>query len=160
MRIRKANEKDHEAVWEIFREVIKTGDTYVFDPQTARSELKNLWFAESMETFVAEEDDQICGTYFIKPNQIDLGSHIANCGYMVSPKAQGKGIGKLLCEHSIDFAKRKGYVGMQYNCVVSTNVGAIKLWERFGFKIIGTIPKGFRHSKLGLIDTHIMFKEL
>lgn len=59
-----------------------------------------------METFVAVGDDEeIVGTYFIKPNQIDLGNHIANCGYMVSPEHHGRGIGKLLCEHSLKFAK-------------------------------------------------------
>jgi len=34
------------------------------------------------------------------------------------------------------------------------------LWKKLGFRKIGTTPKGFRHAKLGLIDTFIMFKEL
>lgn len=160
MQIRKATEADYKSVWDIFKEVIKTGDTYVFDPKTPKSELKKHWFAEYMTTFVAEEENKIFGTYIIKPNQIDLGNHIANCSYMVSPKVQGNGIGKLLCEHSINFAKQNRYLGIQFNIVVSTNIGAIKLWQKFGFQIIGTIPKGFRHSKLRLVDTYIMFKEL
>ena len=103
---------------------------------------------------------KIFGTYIIKPNQIDLGSHIANCSYMVHPNAQGKGIGKLLCEHSITNAKQLGYQAIQFNLVISTNLGAIKLWEKYGFEIIGTIPKAFRHLKLGLVDAYIMYKEL
>ncbi len=109
---------------------------------------------------MVEEDGQLLGTYIIKPNQIDLGSHIANGSYMVSPKAQGKGIGKLLCEHSIQFARESGYVGIQFNIVVSTNVRAIELWKKYGFQIIGTTPKGFRHPEQGLVDTYIMFLEL
>ena len=160
IRIRKATEVDYDPIWKIFEAVIKTGDTYAFGPKTQKSGLKKYWFADSMTTFVAKKDDQILGTYFIKPNQAGLGNHIANCGYMVSPKAQGQGIGKKLCEHSINFAKQNGYLGIQFNFVVSTNIGAIKLWKKFGFEIIGTIPKGFRHSTLGLVDTYIMFKEL
>ena len=152
---------DYEKIWEIFSRVILTGDTYVFDPQTPKESLHKLWLADNMDTFVAVDDDgRTVGTYFIKPNQIDLGSHIANCGYMVSPDIQGKGIGKLMCEHSIDFARQKGYLGIQFNIVVSTNTNAVKLWKKLGFEIIGTTPKGFRHKDLGLVDTFIMFKSL
>ena len=79
---------------------------------------------------------------------------------MVSPNSQGKGIGKLLCEHSIEFAKQKGFLGIQFNIVVSTNTNALSLWKKLGFEIIGTTPKGFRHKELGLVDTYIMFKDL
>ena len=162
MIIRKADaERDYDKVWDIFTTVVSTGDTYVFDPKTPKDTLHKNWFADYMDTFVAVDDNgNILGTYIIKPNQIDLGNHIANCGYMVNPKYQGKGTGKLLCEHSIQFAKDKGYLGIQFNFVVSTNTNAVELWKKFGFKSIGTTPKGFRHKSLGLVDTYIMFKDL
>ena len=162
MKIRKADRaKDYEKIWNIFSNVIKSGDTYVFDPNTPAEALDKYWFADYMDTFVAiDDDDTISGTYIIKPNHVDLGSHIANCGYMVNPACQGRGIGKLLCAHSIQFAKQKGYLGIQFNIVVSTNTNAVKLWKKFGFEIIGTTPKGFRHKELGLVDTYIMFKDL
>ena len=153
--------KDYDEIWEIFKRVISTGDTYVFDPYTPKEKLTQYWLAEYMETFVAvDENDAILGTYIIKPNQIDLGNHIANSSYMVNPKFQGRGIGKLLCEYSINYAKEKGFLGMQFNVVVSTNIAAIRLWEKFGFKIIGKTPNGFRHNTFGFVDTLIMFKDL
>lgn len=79
---------------------------------------------------------------------------------MVNPKYQGKGIGRRLCEHSVEFARQKGYLGIQFNIVVSTNTHAIAIWKKFGFEIIGTTPKGFRHKELGLVDTYIMIKDL
>lgn len=160
--IRKAdNAKDYDNIWNIFYNVIQTGDTYVFDPNTPKEDLHKHWFADYMDTFVAVDNDgTILGTYIIKPNQVGLGSHIANCSYMVNHRYQGKGIGKLLCEHSIEFARQKGYSGIQFNIVVSTNTSAIKLWKKFGFEIIGTTLKGFRHKELGLVDTYIMFKQL
>jgi len=159
--IRKATTDDFGAIWEIFKEVIKTGDTYVFDPNTPKIDLNNNWFAPYMDTFVAvDENNDVLRTYIIKANQIDLGNHIANCSYMVHPKSHGKGIGKLLCQHSIDYAKESGYLAIQFNIVVSTNRAAVALWEKLGFNIIGTTPKGFRHQTLGLVDTYIMYKEL
>ncbi len=159
--IRKADVlKDYDRIWEIFKKIISTGDTYVFDPNTPKETLSNHWFAGYMDTFVAEEDDTIVGTYIIKPNQIDLGNHIANGSYMVNPAYQGKGIGKQLCEHSIEFAKNKGYLGIQFNIVVSTNEVAVELWKKCGFKIIGKTPNGFRHQQFGFVDTYIMFREL
>lgn len=160
MTIRQATKFDYDQVWEIFSAVIKTGDTYVFHPETPKSELHKHWFADYMTTFVAEEGDQILGTYIIKPNQIGLGDHIANCSYMVNPAAQGKGVGKRLCEHSLQFAGDQGYKGIQFNIVVSTNHGAVGLWRKYGFEIIGTTPNGFRHPELGFVDTYMMYKEL
>ncbi|MEN2282656.1 GNAT family N-acetyltransferase [Algoriphagus sp. SE2] len=152
---------DSEGIWEIFSKVIQTSDTYVFEPCTPRDKLKEYWFAPYMDSFVAiNEKGEILATYIIKPNQIGLGNHIANCGYMVHPNHQRKGLGKLLCEHSISFAREKGYTGIQFNCVVSTNLPAVHLWKKFDFSIIGVTPKGFRHPEKGLVDTYIMFKSL
>ena len=90
MTIRQATSNDHDGIWEIFEQVVKTGDTYAFDPDSQREDLSKLWFAPGMKVFVAEEDGKILGTYFIKPNQPGLGAHIANCGYMVHPEARGR----------------------------------------------------------------------
>lgn len=160
MNIRKATEKDYDKVWEIFSNVINTGDTYVFKPSTPKKDLKKHWFADYMETYVIEENGTILGTYIIKPNQIGLGCHIANCSYMVNPNSQGKGIGNKLCEHSLQLARENGFEGIQFNIIVSTNKGAVRLWEKYGFEIIGTTPNGFRHLELGLVDTYIMYKSL
>lgn len=105
-------------------------------------------------------DGQILGTYIIKPNPIDLGNHIANCNYMVNPNAQGKGIGKKHCERPLQTAKENGFEGIQFNIVVSTNKIAVALWKNYGFTIIGTTPKGFRHAELGMVDTYMMYKNL
>lgn len=160
MNIRRATETDYNKVWEIFSNVIIAGDTYVFYPNTPKSDLKKYWFADYMKTYVIEENGEILGTYIIKPNQIDLGSHIANCSYMVNPNSQGKGIGKKLCEHSIKIARENKFEGIQLNIVVSTNKTAVELWKKYGFEIIGTTPNGFKHKKLGLVDTYIMYKDL
>ncbi len=113
-----------------------------------------------MHTFVAEHEGKIVGTYILKPNQIDLGSHIANGSYMVHPEAQGLGIGKKMGEHSLLKAKELGFVGMQFNIVVSTNQAAVRLWKKLGFTIVGTTPQGFLLKNIGYVDTYIMYRAL
>ena len=69
MQIRAAIEQGFEPVWEIFRAVVKTGDTYTFSPETPKTDLKKYWFADYMHTFVAEEGDRIRGTFICNYKQ-------------------------------------------------------------------------------------------
>jgi ribosomal protein S18 acetylase RimI-like enzyme len=98
--------------------------------------------------------------FLIKDNQPGLGAHIANAAYMVSEKAEGKGIGKSMCLYSLDEAKRLGYLAMQFNIVIKSNERAVKLWQKLGFQIIGEIPEAFRHKQLGLTNAYIMYRKL
>ncbi len=158
--VRLATTSDQDAVWEIFHQVIARGDTYVFDPTTPKQDMEQHWFAPYMKTYVLEHNQQLAGTYILKPNFIGAGSHIANASYMVHPEKQGQGMGHILCEHSIQEARRLGFLAIQFNIVVSTNQAAIVLWKKHGFAIIGTTPDGFQHPQQGLVDTHIMYKKL
>jgi GNAT superfamily N-acetyltransferase len=140
--------------------VVGAGDTYTFAPDTSEAEARRLWMGDGFITCVAEREGDIVGTYLVRPNQPGLGAHVANAGYMVRPDAFGGGIGAALCEHSLAEARAAGYLAMQFNAVVSTNTRAVALWERFGFRIIGTVPEGFRHAQLGYVDLLIMYRKL
>jgi L-amino acid N-acyltransferase YncA len=158
--IRKAEETDFEQIWRIFQQVIETGDTYANPPETSPEEAHHKWLDPTGLTFVAVDDDTLLGAYIIKANHPGYASHIANASYIVATEARGRGVGRLMGEHSITEAKNAGYLAMQFNIVVSTNAPAVTLWKKLGFTIIGTTPKGFRHQKLGFVDTLIMYKDL
>jgi ribosomal protein S18 acetylase RimI-like enzyme len=160
LEIRKADIRDGDGIWEIIREVIKTGDTYVFAPDSSKEKMLALWFGTGNHTFVAADDGQIVGTFVIKDNKPDLGSHIANASYMTSPKAFGRGIGTAMGLYSIDEAIRLGYLAMQFNIVVKSNGAAVRLWQRLGFDIIGEIPEAFAHAQNGLTNAYIMYRKL
>ena len=114
-----------------------------------------------MHTYVAcDASGKIFGTYYIKPNQQGNAAHVCNCGYVVSEAARGMGVATLMCEHSQAVASEAGFLAMQFNFVVSTNTGAIRLWEKLGFQIVGTLPRAFRHPEQGLVDAHVMYKWL
>ena len=118
------------------------------------------WFGEDKKVYVAVSDDKILGTFYLKTNQPDLGSHIANAGYMVSPDAKGQGIGRKMAEFSLGEAKRLGYQAMQFNFVVKSNEVAVRLWLSLGFEIIGEIPEAFRHAEKGLTNAYITYRKL
>src|SRR5688572_18428021 len=158
--IRPATEADKPAVWRIIKAVIAGGDTYVFDPSTPEEEMVTYWFSPEKHVYVAEENGEILGTYWLKVNQPGLGDHISNGAYMVSPDAKGQGIGKLMALHSIEEGRRIGYHAIQFNFVVKSNTVAVNLWKSVGFEIIGEIPDAIRHSKNGLTNAYIMYRRL
>lgn len=158
--IRKAAEKDAEQIWEIIEAVIASGDTYVFAPDSPKEKMLDYWFAGDKQTYVALSENKIVGTFFLKANQPDLGSHIANAGYMVAPKATGRGIGRTMAEFSLEEAERLGFRAMQFNFVVKSNEVAVKLWQSLGFKIIGEIPEAFRHGEKGLTNAFVMYRKI
>jgi L-amino acid N-acyltransferase YncA len=158
--IRPAEDADFDAIWRIFHEVVQRGDTYTYEPETTRDQAHSIWMSDEHSTYVACQDDQILGTYILKPNQPGLGSHVANAGYMVTLDGRGKGVGRAMCEHSLQVAGRMGFSAMQFNMVVSTNEPAVALWKKLGFSIVGILPRSFRHKELGLVDAYVMHRFL
>lgn len=158
IKIRKAKEADFEDIWDIFHQVVKRGDTFAFDPKSRKEDCRILWMSPPVHTYVAELQDKILGTYILRKNQPGLGAHVANAAYMVHPEARRHGIGRAMGSHSIKQAKKSGFSALQFNFVVSTNIVAVRLWLKLGFKIAGTIPKAFNHQKLGLVDIYIMHR--
>ena len=159
--IRLFEEKDWAATWRIVEPVFRAGETYAFSPEITEDEAHGIWVEIPSATFVAvDKTDSVVGTYYIKPNQPALGAHVCNCGYIVSENSRGKGIASAMCEHSQKEAVALGFQSMQYNLVVSTNEGAVRLWKRHGFEVIGTLPGAFRHSRLGFVDAFVMYKQL
>lgn len=159
--IRRFKMEDWPRVWHILEPVFRAGDTYTFPSDLTSSDAFERWITKPLRTFVAEDEEgKIVGTYFLKPNQEGGGSHVCNCGYVTAVTARGKGVASEMCVHSQVAAIEEGFKAMQYNFVISTNEGAIHLWEKHGFEIVGTLPKAFDHPSEGLVDAHVMYKWL
>jgi L-amino acid N-acyltransferase YncA len=160
MQIRPATDADRDTIWNIFHEIVVAGDTYAFDPRMSREEAFAYWFRDDTDTYVAEKDARVVGTYILKPNQLGPGAHVANAAFMVASDAQGSGVGRRMAEHSLSEARQTGFRAMQFNFVVSTNTVAIHLWKQLGFKIVGTLPGAFRHPEKGYVDVYVMYRSL
>ena len=160
MTIRPATSADADAIWRIFHAVVAGGDTYTFLPDTPRDAAVDYFLAPAIASWVIEENGHVIGMYKMIPNRIGLGSHVANASFMVDPAAHGRGAGRAMGEHCLDEARKAGYHAMQFNFVVSTNTAAVALWKKLGFEIVGTLPKAFRHSRLGYVDAYVMHRFL
>ncbi len=158
--IRPATEADHIAILSMLKPVFAAGETYAVDRNLDDDGIRSFWMMPEHEVFVAEMDGAVVGTYYLMANRHGGGAHVANCGYVTSAEAQGKGVASAMCRHSLIRAKERDFRAMQFNHVVSTNKGAVALWQKLGFDIVGTLPGAFEHPRLGFVDAYVMFQTL
>ncbi|MEM7243955.1 MAG: GNAT family N-acetyltransferase [Acidobacteriota bacterium] len=159
--VRELQDDDWSALWPILRDVFAAGETYAIERDITEDAARRYWVEVPTETWVATDaDGALLGSYYLEPNQRGPGAHVAHCGYVVGPAARGRGVGRLLGEHSFDRARALGFRAMQYNCVVSTNRGAVRLWESLGFEEVGRVPAAFEHPSEGLVDALVMWRRL
>jgi ribosomal protein S18 acetylase RimI-like enzyme len=154
MHIRPATANDAPAIWRVIGPAIRAGETYALDRDMTEAD------GNDRATYVAEDDGEIVGTYYLRTNQSGGGSHVCNCGYMTAAAATGRGVARAMCLHSLEQARQRGYRAMQFNFVVSTNTRAVALWQALGFEIVGRLPRAFRHPSLGDVDALVMFRSL
>ena len=157
MLIRPATAGDSGAIWSMLEPVIRAGETYALPRDMTRDAALAYWCGAHRATFVTGDG---LGTYYLRANQLGGGAHVANCGYVTARDARGRGIASAMCAHSLDEARRRGFRAMQFNLVVASNTGAIRLWQRHGFATVGTLPGAFDHPRRGETDAHVMFRRL
>ncbi len=161
IRIHPFEERHWPPVWRIIEPVFRAGETYAFSPDITEAQARHAWVEIPAATFVAvDENGDMQGTYYIKPNQPGLGSHVCNCGYIVAEAARRRGVASGMCRHSQQKALSLGFRAMQYNLVAATNEGAVRLWKKHGFEIVGRLPDAFRHLRSGFVDAYVMYKRL
>ncbi|MCG6901425.1 MAG: GNAT family N-acetyltransferase [Rhodobacter sp.] len=158
MLIRAAHAADGSAIWDVLRPVFRAGDTYAIDPGISRDDALAYW--TQSRAYVAEADGEVLGTYYLKTNQPGGGSHVCNCGFATSPAARGRGVASAMLAHALAEARAAGYRAMQFNFVLETNTGAIRLWQRAGFRQVGVLPGVFLHPEKGYVNALVLHKSL
>jgi GNAT superfamily N-acetyltransferase len=158
--IRLATPADDAAIWEVLAPAFSAGETYPIPRDIGRDEALAYWCSPAHDVYVAEADNQIAATYYLRANQRGGGAHVANCGYVTAPWAAGRGIARAMCEHSLARAADRGFIAMQFNFVVSTNARALRLWHACGFEIVGRLPFAFEHPRQGYVDALVMYRSL
>jgi ribosomal protein S18 acetylase RimI-like enzyme len=158
--IRVSTVMDADAVWKILEPVIRGGETYTLPRDFTREQALAYWYSPHHKVFVAEENGEILGAYYLRANQQGGGSHVANCGYMTAAWAAGRGIASAMCTHSLEYARSLNFRAMQFNFVVSTNEPAVRLWQKFGFEVVGRLCEAFQHPTRGYVDAFVMYRKL
>jgi L-amino acid N-acyltransferase YncA len=161
LQIRPFEPADWRAVWALLEPVFRAGETFPHDPAISETEARVAWVEQSQAVMVAvNAAGAVVGTYYLRPNSLALGAHVANAGYVVAEHCRRQGIGSRLCQHSLQAARGLGFRAMQFNLVVSTNTAGIRCWQRNGFEVVGTLPGAFRHRQLGFVDALVMVQGL
>ncbi|GAA3070246.1 GNAT family N-acetyltransferase [Streptosporangium carneum] len=158
MLIREASTDDWPAIWPFFHAIVAAGETFTYPTDLSEEQGRDWWLLPAPDRTVVAVDDSgvVLGTAKMNRNHMGNASHIASASYMVDPAHGGRGVGRALCEHTMEWARAAGYRAMQFNAVVETNVNAVKLYRSLGFEVLGTLPEGFRHPAKGYVGLHIM----
>lgn len=159
VRIREFVEADWHRVWPIVRQVVRAGDSFTYDPEMTAEQAYGIWVvAPPGRTVVAVDGDQVLGTAHMHANRPGPGSHVSTASFMVAADARGQGVGTALCEFAVEWARRRGFAGMQFNAVAESNKDAIVLYQKLGFSVVGTVPGAFEHPSLGRTGLHVMYR--
>ena len=144
MQIRGYNKNDLTQMIEIWNEIVEDGIAFPQE-ESLNSETGAVFFSSQSYCGVAvNENDEVIGLYILHPNNVGRCGHICNASYAVLSSCRGQHIGEKLVTDCIQKAKEIGFLILQFNAVVETNIHARHLYERLGFHQLGVIPKGFR----------------
>ena len=132
----------NEAI-KIWNEIVREGIAFPQEEELDETTGDNFFKAQSF-TGLAVEGEEVLALYILHPNNVGRCGHISNASYAVRSDVRGRHIGELIVKDCIAKAKELGFRILQFNAVVATNIHARHLYQRLGFKELGTIPGGFR----------------
>ncbi len=159
MTIRLATEADWPAIWPFWREIVEAGETYAY-PLGATSDQARGWWFDGSHVVVLEDDGRILGSAKMGPNRPGRGAHVGTASFMVDAAARGRGVGRRLGEHVVQWHRDEGFAAIQFNAVVETNTAAVRLWEQLGFRVLATVPEAFDSTAHGRVGLHLMHRDL
>ena len=163
MTIADASPDDWPAIWAILRRVAAAGETFCWPRDIAEDRARAIWTAPPPNLTLVLRDgegDAVVGTATLHPNQDGPGAHVANASFAVDPRSRGRGVGRRLALATLDRARAEDYRAMQFNAVVETNTGAVRLWRSLGFAVLATVPEAFHHPTQGYVGLHVMWRSL
>ena len=142
--VRRAGPEDAGSIskiWEIICvERAFTAVNQPFSPQQEREYILSLSDREGI--FVAESEEKIVGFQSLDlwAKYTDSFDHVGVMGSFVLPDWRRKGIGELLANHTLDFARANGYEKIIIY-VRAGNAGAQAFYRNLGFEQKGVLAR-------------------
>jgi L-amino acid N-acyltransferase YncA len=150
--------RDQEGLYQIFQGVVEAGSLFPYESSSLQD--FHQLFLKGKVYVCRSSSREVVGGFYIRPNFPGRSSHIANAAYMLGESYRNRGIGSLLIKASLLLAKELGFQAMQYNMVLSQNRIAVRLYQKLGFQIIGTLPEAVRNPDGSYQDGYLMYQKL
>ncbi|MBQ6758599.1 MAG: GNAT family N-acetyltransferase [Selenomonadaceae bacterium] len=131
------------AAIKIWNEVVRDGIAFPQEDELDEITGDEFFKAQSF-TGLAVDGGEVLALYILHPNNVGRCGHISNASYAVRSDVRGRHIGEIIVKDCIAKARELGFRILQFNAVVASNIHARHLYQRLGFKELGTIPGGFR----------------
>lgn len=160
MEVRKYCENDIPEMIRIWNAVVEDGEAFPQEESLTLESGRAFFASQSYCGVAADENGKVCGLYILHPNNVGRCGHICNASYAVDKARRGRHIGEMLVSDSLVRGKEHGFGILQFNAVVAENIHARHLYERLGFKQLGTIPRGFRRKDGAFSDICPYYHEL
>lgn len=144
IKLRAYQNEDVKDVMDIWNQVVEDGVAFPQDHPLTLAEAQDFFNNQTYAGVAVNQNNEIVGMYILHPNNVGRCGHICNASYAVSSDVRGQHIGEQLVLDCLKKAKELGFRVLQFNAVVESNIHARHLYERLGFKQLGTIPGGFR----------------
>ena len=159
-----AGKRDLSPLAKLYDRIVAEGTSYPHERPLTEAEFQDYWVT-GKSTVVAYERprkaaQELLGAFYLKPNWPGRARHVANAGFIVMPEWRNRGLAWLLGAVMLDYAKELGYRSVIFNLVFSENRAARHLWEKLGFRVLGTIPGAVRTNDGQYQDALIMFRSL
>lgn len=138
-------------------DAVEAGNAFPQEDPLADDEQAAAFFGGQTYTAVADDGDGIAGLYILHPNNTGRCGHIANASFAVRAGARGRGTGEALVRDCMARGAQYGFRALQFNAVVASNLGAIRLYERLGFRRLGRVEGGFRRPDGGYEDILLFY---
>lgn len=143
--IRNAELKDIEALKNIYNDAILT-TVATFDTEVKDEEDRLQWFQEHQTDpyvlYVWEEAGEVAGYASLsKYRERSAFSHSVEISVYIKKEYRGRGIGKKLMRHTLDYASANPKIQTVVSLITGTNEASIRLHEQLGFAFCGKLKQ-------------------
>ncbi|WP_433343634.1 N-acetyltransferase family protein [Streptomyces sp. CA-253872] len=163
MPMREATAADWPGLRPFFRDICAAGETFTYPLHPTEEEARAMWMPPASapaHVVVAEEAGTVLGTAHMYANRAGNGAHVASASYMVDPAHQGRGAGRALSPTAWTGRARRASAASSTTPSSRRTPPALALYGDLGFEILGTLPEGFHHPRLGYVGLHSLHRAL
>lgn len=148
-RLQQAREKDFEQMRALLNETIEEGLTYpqlsTLDPSQFKAYfLSHYAFSVTLinenHKEGEEEEEEVIGCFYIKPNFPGRSSHICNGGFLTKKERRGLGVATEMAKRYLRLAREVGFRASFFNLVYVSNAPSLRIWEKLNFQCVGVVP--------------------